>query len=288
MNNLLVWEETALIGVKPILQCKRICYESCNIIYDEDIIVNKKSSNIPRCMIQTFGVELVDKILSVSNGLISKFSHDEYLNILNKKMILESNFCYCIEFEMNRIIIEILQSYLVDKTLDHIDNSAKKKILDQIEIDFPRMMLCYNSVKCNTLYEFKTNIEKYNKFSHDTMYTLYYLIVMLCTQASFYYPFSILHNIYTIHDIGIHILPDDDHPYINIIDDQTKLNIVFKKVMKYFDINSQKIITKIHTYMVITIELEEEIDGYIFYGKKYVKSSHGSLYWFKDDNLIIV
>ena len=75
---------------------------------------------------------------------------------------------------------------------------------------------------------------------------------------------------------------------INIIECKTHIDIVFKKTMKYFNINSQETITKFYTFIVITINLEEEDDGYIFYGKKYVKCSTGSLYWIKENNIIIV
>lgn len=302
MNNLLVWRDISQIGTEPIvLSCKRLCFEpddffienisSMGIYEKKRLCKQKKYSDIllkiPRCIIQTFGVEPMEKILSNSNGLINIFHYNEYMTDANKKIILESNFCCCIEFVMEKIISEILRSYSVDKSLDYMDNAAKIKILKQLEIDFPRMELCYNSVRCNSIYEFKTNIEKFNRFSHDTMYTLYYLIVMMSTQATFFYPFSILHNIYTLHDNGIHILPDEDHPFVNIIDNQTNLNIIFRKVMKYFNINSQETITKIHTYMMVTIELGEA-DGHFFYGKKCVGSSSGSLYWIKEKKLVIV
>jgi hypothetical protein len=291
MNNLLVWQEIVEIGTNPnILSCRKICFESIFDYTSKARVDFERYSNIPKeipmSIIQIIGRDSMEKICSNTDGYIDFFNDDEYL--INKKKILESNFCCCVHFEMERIIKEILNSYLVDKSLDHMDNDAKNRILEQFDIDFPRMILCYDSIRCNSISEFKTKIEKFDKFGHIVTYTLYYLIVMLCTQASFYYPFSILHNIYTLHDIGIHILPDEDYPFVNIIDNKTHLNIIFKKVMKYFDINTQKIITKIHTFMIIRIEMEEEANGYIFYGKKYVKNSSGSLYWVKENNLIVI
>jgi hypothetical protein len=120
------------------------------------------------------------------------------------------------------------------------------------------------------------------------MFTVYYLIQILCTQASFYYPFSVVHNIYTLPEAGIHIIPCTDYPNINIIENTDSVDIIFKKIFKYTDINSDQVMTKFHTYMVITINLAEEQNGYIFNGKKYGICDTAMLYWIKENNLLVI
>jgi len=288
MNNLFIWQDVVNIGDKTFnLPCRRLCFETEHNS-NSKIYINNKKLHLPECIINTFGYDYVDQISSELDECLITLNDDEFMDDNNKRNILESNSCCRIVLDIDRVIREILHSYLTDKTLSSMDEVTKIKILQQLDADFPRMNLCYDSKKINSISEFKSLIEKFIKFDHNMTYSLYYLIIMFCTQASFYYSFSTLYNIYTLHDIGFHILPDEDCPFINIIECKTHIDIVFKKTMKYFNINSQETITKFYTFIVITINLEEEDDGYIFYGKKYVKCSTGSLYWIKENNIIIV
>ncbi|XWV25842.1 hypothetical protein QJ857_gp1242 [Tupanvirus soda lake] len=247
-----------------------------------------KKSYLPKCILDSFDHSDIPQLnLDLDESII--ILNDEELNnedIKNKIMTSHTNFC--VMFNMEKVISEILHSYLIDKSINYMDNVTKEKILEQITIDFPRMEIRYNNKKCESIFEFKTSIEKYNRFAHDTMFTLYYLIIMLSTQASFYYPFNAVHSVYSLPDTGIHILPYDDYPLVNILDNGDSVDIIFKKVLRYFNINSQETVTKFHTYMVISIDLYEEPDGYIFYGRRYCQCDTGMLYWIKETNLLVI
>ncbi|XWV24606.1 putative ORFan [Tupanvirus deep ocean] len=247
-----------------------------------------KKSYLPKCILDSFEHTDIPQINLDLDGSIIILKDDELDKECTKNQIMTSHTNFCVMFNMEKVISEILHSYLINKSINYMDTPTKEKILEQITIDFPRMEIRYNNKKCKTIFEFKTHIEKYNSFAHDTMFTLYYLIIMLSTQASFYYPFNAVHSVYSLPDTGIHILPSDDYPLVNIIDNGDSVDIIFKKVLRYFNINSQETITKFHTYMVISIDLYEEPDGYIFYGKRYCQYNTGMLYWIKETNLLVI
>jgi hypothetical protein len=265
------------------LKCKKISLENPEY---SSMPSPTKISYLPKSVIDSFGQDALNKINTDLDGSII-ILEDHNLE-KNKIKILSCHSNFCIIFCPNKIISELLHSYSSNKTIYYLDEPTNKNIQQQIEMDFPRMQLYYNHHKCNNLHHFKSLITKFNHFHHDKLYTLYNLIIMFCTQASFYYPFSVMFNIYDLGEIDICVLPSDDSPYINIIDNGSHINIVFKKIFKYIDINTQQIITKFHTFMVITIDLVIEPDGHIFYGRKYSICSACMLYWIKENNLVVI
>ena len=302
MSDLYIWHEFVEIGNSTnTLPCKKICFSKrdiiptiaveqnkINIITKEILTQTNNDSYLPKCILNSFGQNILNKInMDLTSSIIILTDSDLDLEE-NKVKILSCHANFCINFCMDKIISELLLSYSVNKTIDYMDNVTKDKILEQIDIDFPRMELYYNNKKCETLYHFKSSIEKFNQYVHNKLYTLYYLIIMLCTQASFYYPFSVIYNIYSLPETDIYILSSDDFPYVNVVDNGTNIVIVFRKIFKYFNIGTERTITKFHTFMVITIDLVEEKNGYIFYGKKYATCSKGMLYWIKENNLIVL
>lgn len=241
--------------------------------------IHLQKSNLVDFIMKT----LTEKMLSNNDSIII-FNEQDLEIEENKKIILTSSAIFCVLFPMNKIIKEILFSYSVNNSY----TNTKINIDNQIMMDFPRMKFNYNSKKCNSLYEFKTRLFKFRKYSHEIMLTLDNLIIMLCTQALFFYPFNVIHNIYTLPESNIYVMPIDDHPNINIIDNNTTVTIVIKKIFGYKNIDTDDIITKFHTFMTITIDLVEEPNGYLFYGKKYCKYNAGILYWINENNLLIV
>ena len=292
MNDLYIRHEFVEIGDSTnTLLCRKICLEKRNIISVEQAVVVEQNEiliqtdnncYLPKCVLDSFGKNILNKInMDLPSSVIIISDNDLDLEE-NKTKILSCHSNYCINFSMDKIIPELLFSYSVNKTINYMDNATKDKILEQINIDFPRMELYYNNKKCESLYHFKSSIEKFNQYSHDKLYTLYYLIIMLCTQASFYYPFSTIYNIYSLPETDIFVLSDDDFPYVNVVDNGTNVEIVFRKIFKYFNIRTEQTITKFHTFMVITIDLVEEKNGY------YATCSKGMLYWITENNLIVL
>lgn len=206
----------------------------------------------------------------------------------NKNKILSTHSSFCIMFTMDKIIKEILTSFTSNKKINYVDIEAIRNIENQIKLDFPRMEIYFGSKKCVSFNKFIDKISKYNKYSHNMMYSVYYLILMFCTQASFFYPFNTIHNIYTNSDNDIHIIPSEDFPKIYIVDNKTSIDIIFKNIFKYTNINSDEIITRFHTFMVITIKLIEKHNRYIFSKNNYGVCDSGMLYWIKENNLLII
>jgi hypothetical protein len=175
---------------------------------------------------------------------------------------------FCVLLNSDAIVQEILDSYAGCKNINYLEYKNKARLYHQLEVDFPRMKLHVNSVVSLGIDHFINAIEKYNKYSYQ-YYNVFYLVMMLCTQATFYYPFTILNNLYSLPDQGMHILPADDWPYVNVVENNNHISIILKKTFRLFDINAKKVMIRYHIFMIITIDLLSEPDGYIFYGSKY-------------------
>jgi hypothetical protein len=201
------------------------------------------------------------------------FNYETYLND-KTKMMENQNDCF-ITFSMDKVIRELLQSYSSNKSIICLDDHTKKNIHGQLTFDFPRFKILFNSSKCNSIESFHYQIKKYEYYKHDTMSTIYELILMLCTQASFYYPFNIINNLYELAESSLHIVSTDEIPSINIVECEQSVNIILKKTLKYTNIDSCKIMTKIHTFMIMTIDLSDPA------------REHG-LFYFVDENSLLI
>ena len=235
---------------------------------------------------------ILNMLLNINEKTIS-FYHIELSNSATKNKIISNNYNYRILFQTIVIVREIIQSYCKNK-LNYLTNETKNTILQQISLDLPRMIINFSSPQnvksfnINSIQELHNAISKYEAYAIDTTYNVYWLILLLCTQASFFYPYFLLHNLYTMEELDLFIMQDPGYPIIDIIDDGIAIDIVFQKTFSYKNINTKNILTKFHTFIVITINLHETNDGYIFYGKKYGSYNSSTIYWIKDNNLLIV
>lgn len=254
MQNLQISKNISIIGNNPyVIPCKYITYEKKNVKY-ENYDISQNNDNLP-----IFNEsELADSIIK------------------NKIFLLRAP--YCILVYSNTMIKEILDSYKCDQNYLSYDN--KCTILKQISLDFPRMKLHYNSILCKNEDELYSSIQYFNKYFYGSI-SLFFIILVLCTQATFSYPFNFINSIYTIEKSNIYVLPLNDYPYINIIDNTNYINIILKKSFHLVDINSKKIFNKFHTFFIITIDLHEEPDGFILYGKKYCEFRDSIFYLIK-------
>lgn len=193
-----------------------------------------------------------------------------------KYQIINLDHHFCVLFSTDKIIDEIYCTYT-------LDGDVKQNILDQVDLDFFRMDINFNSVKCQTVANFKNCIDKFKKYSYGDN-NLYNLILMLSTQSSFYYPFAILNDVYTEVKSGMYVMTATDFPYINIIDKKTSVDIIFKKTFKHINVETKEISNRFHTFMVLTIDLINMPDGYIFCGDRYCQTEIGMIYWIKEKN----
>ena len=129
---------------------------------------------------------------------------------------------------------------------------------------------------------------KFESYTINITQNVYWLILLLCTQASFFNPFFILHDLYTIEDLNIYIIQDTDTPIIDIIDNNTCIEIIFQKKFLYKNIDTREIITTFYTFIVIKITLHQTTDGYIFNDRKYGAYTDSKIYLIKNNNLIII
>lgn len=153
----------------------------------------------------------------------------------------------------DKIISEILKSYGNPNIL--IDTVSKQNILKQFEIDFHRSCILVNNNKMDSTNNFKNEIIKYYDYYHGVMYRTYYLIIMLCTQSVFYYPFFILFKMFTNSEKHMHILPAADPPKIKIDTSDNKIYIVAEKNFIYYNIDTGITHSNFFTKFTITIEL---------------------------------
>lgn len=256
-----------------------------------------KKSYLPLCIIKIIGsiiyqyltqdkpINFIMKSLLNINENNLVLNYYELMRTENKTKILSSNSNCCVIFSILSNIREIISSYSQNKVFN-ITLNIKNNILHQIRLDFPRMIINFGREKVLTLAELYKKIDRFEKYSINIVQNVYWLILTLCTQASFYYLYSVLYELYTIEDLNLHILQDQSYPIINIIDNQSSLDIIFYKSFIYKDIGTHETVSIFNTFMVVVIDLQETNDGYIFYGKKYGIYKSCKMYWIKSTKLI--
>lgn len=199
---------------------------------------------------------------------------NKYIVVMIKEkdlnVIASSNFLYVIK---------------KDNIIEELYETLGENYINQFNLDFPRMEILYNSIKCDRSLFFE-NILRYKNIFHPFLNNLMNLIIMLSTQASFFYLFKYLHDIYTISDSNLYITQNNDYPIINIIDKIDKIFIIYRKTFLYT--NLEKNITKINGYMIINFDICNTSNGYLMYGKKYCKYKNCIIYWIKEKNLLII
>lgn len=131
---------------------------------------------------------------------------------------------HMINLSSGRILDEIMSSY----------GNNPDTINTQIKVDFPRMDIYYNNIKCHTLEDLLLNIH------------LFPSIAALCTQAVYYYPYVTICNL-TDED-NCHVTSGNDAPMVNIMYDDNILSIVFKKILYYKNIETDTLLATFHTF----------------------------------------
>lgn len=198
--------------------------------------------------------------------LIYKYSDIKKEIIRNK--ILSSHKYYCITFNSNVFINESYNSY------------KNTNIYKQFCIDFPRTNLLFNNSKCDNISAFLSNINKFKKYKHYVLDSCYDLIILLCTQTTFFYSFNIIHELYSIRDTNLFVLSDNDRPIICVNTSIPKqIEILFNKNMKLINIQLEKSILLFYTTIKIIINLDEQNSNL---------SDNINIYWTKNSNLLIL
>ena len=177
--------------------------------------------------------------------------------------------------DIDLVIEEIILSY--SEITTNID--VIKNIKNQMLIDYHRMNIYFNSIKYSNYNDFKTMIRKYKIYKNPIMVNLYILILMLLTQASFYYPLYIMDINYTSYENNFQIVAANDMPSIDIIEENNKLKLIYYKSFKCINVQSETIVNQLYTIMEITIELYTSIGGMMSTEFHYSKPSNCTIYW---------
>ena len=208
---------------------------------------------------------------------------------LYREKILGSDSHFAVRYKVDQVINEILQSYSEDKTANRLTLHAKKNILRQFYLDFPRSKVFINNIPCVKEQYLLMWLSQFSTYYHHSMENVYYLVIMLCTQASFFYSFRTLHTIYSIPSNDIYVVPVSDYPVISIKYSKGFLHVIFRKMFKYLNTVTTDVYTRFDTCFVITIELLKIKPGYLLLlGTSYGKDESTTLYWAKENNLIII
>lgn len=175
---------------------------------------------------------------------------------------------YRIILPFNKIVNELQKSYnrKLDKPL--VVNNILKNIISQISLDFSRMEVFLNGSKCASTSELYDYISKYVTSKHSKFQSVYYLIIMFCTQAPFYYPFNVIRDIYSMPDTNLHVVASKDFPNISLSSNKNSVSITIKKNFLLLDVLTNECITKFHTRMLIMIDLINNRDKCTIYWKK--------------------
>lgn len=159
------------------------------------------------------------------------------------------------------ITSEVLASFSSNQSV--FNTNTRDAIIQQFAIDFPRMVVCTSMSQIHTTIDhFKRSIQRYIDVPHSTLYRGYYLLLMLCTQATFYYNLSILTELYSNHMLGIHVVAGCDAPIIHLIDHYTHIDLLFIKNFCLLDTQAQKEVVgltyraskRLHTVLHLTIK----------------------------------
>ena len=147
------------------------------------------------------------------------------------------------DLDGSAITSEVLASFSPNQSA--FNTATRDAILQQFAIDFPRMVVSVGMAQFHTTIDrFKRSIQHYVCVPHASLYRGYYLLLMLCTQATFYYNLSILTELYSDHLLGIHVVAGKDAPVIHLIDHYTHIDLLFIKDFCLLDTQAQRGLTK--------------------------------------------
>lgn len=289
------------IGTDPIVTCRKISL--IPIPFNVKTSSPKKSpmppipDYLPKTIIgiinDIFGCEYIDHVVlndlcqmisNIASHTISMY-HSELSAMRQTILTTECN-CRVI-YQASTILKEIIDSYSKSNER-YISLGTKRIITKQFSLDFPRMIVNYNYQQIDSIEEFHHKITKYEPYTMDITHNLYWFIITLCTQATFFYSYFLLHNLYTIDDENLFVMQDHGFPVIDIIDDKSHIDLVFHKIFLCKNIETKEIITKFCAFIHVSVNLFESSDGYIFYGKKYGVCHPVSVYWLKTVDFCVV
>lgn len=111
----------------------------------------------------------------------------------------------------------------IDKIYESFDN-LEENIWRQVSCDISRTDVFYNNTRISTVEQLQS-------------ITTNLIVAMLTTQAAFYLPFYLLHNLFGDIDNNIYVMNDPMNRSVKITDDNITLECMFKLVDVTSNIN---------------------------------------------------
>ena len=158
-----------------------------------------------------------------------------------------------------QLIYLILQTYMVDYNLT--------SLLEQINLDFHRMEFYLNSILCDDFQSYFLYISQFRLYNNSIIDNVFYLLLLLSTQASFFYQFDAINTFYSLSNVFP--ITHTDRPTINIIHNEDLIEVIFKKSFKLINIITDEVTHIIQTFFIITIRLIDSPICFVKYGNKF-------------------
>lgn len=136
---------------------------------------------------------------------------------------------------MNRVEIDLIQ---VIKEIYKSCSYSFANVIDQIKADIDRMHVFYNDD--TTPLNLQTILGLNLPMS----------VLILCTQASFFYPFNAIHDRYFIDGEQV-VTENDDKPVIKILKRNNRYILLFKKSFQVVDSNTLDQLNVFYTYSIV-------------------------------------
>ncbi|ARF09427.1 hypothetical protein Indivirus_1_50 [Indivirus ILV1] len=213
----------------------------------------------------------------IYNKLYPSISHDiDYitssLNNYDNYEIIESNDTNddvdYINNISNKLIMFDIHQYL-EKIEKSLNNDSKR--IEQFKLDFKRSELYLNGKYTRGedyfLSYIKKNINYLTNFKNMKMYDI---ILLLCNQSSFVFPFVLMNNIYSNPTKGIYVTSNNIQYFIN--HNKESLTIELIGIFNIKNINIDKIIGSVQIATKFDIEFDR-------FKKSYKFPKLGMIYW---------
>jgi len=177
---------------------------------------------------------------------------------------------YSFEINNNNIVINNENIKMMD-TKQYIDDILKsykyktKNILNQIDIDFPRINVSLNNKKIQTQYELFTKLNFLNKHSYssnDKKYNLMLIILMLCCQSSYGYQYEDLFYTFCNNKHNLLLCNSNNNRNIKFIVNDNDICIEIETNLIVKDIILNSYVLEINTKLIIDITIKN--DEYVF------------------------
>lgn len=179
-------------------------------------------------------------------------------------------------FNYDALVSELAEQYPDNKELSSFENIAK-----QLLIDHPRLALYINDKYNNNLAELLIKLHRYQKYMYNGsgIKNASELVLALCTQYTFYHASRALTRLYSDPDNNQFVFQHTDRPKVKINFYPDHIDIIYRKIYKLIDMDTQLILATYETITLVTINLFDPQSGFLFTKPYTCQLSCAMVYW---------